>query len=365
MISVVAPEDIVRYCRSILNLQGEGHGIDDTFLSAMLRRTAGALCPCSRAVLRAALVESLSHLDQEPASLPARLENLIDDLLVVGDLLELSDVTTGDAEAKGTWVFAAPPSFVVRKSGSIFLTGIVPDQDDWLPENIRSRIVLSNSTRSIKPHDGEDLAGQLIGEGLSKLPETTWLKAPKTVAPSEALSRAAQFLAGEQPCAPVQGLEIIDPETKPTYYKGRWTSPKDHSGLFIARRPQEFGAALWCLAEIHSGSIQRIIDLPFRGYRWRGCDAAWHLQMAMDHERKAPQRYSLDTAEDGMCRLSFYSPIPLWAERRLMILGRKRQGVKSLFTYEIPSDEAAQEEDFLQENLWLSPIETKSETRSA
>lgn len=364
MISVVAPEDIVRYCRSILNLQEEGHGIDGMFLSAMLRRTAGALCPCSRAVLRAALVESLSHLDQEPATLSARIESLIDDLLVVGDLLELSDVTTGDAEAKGTWVFAAPPSFVVRKSGSIFLTGIVPDQDGWLPENIRSRIVLSNSTRSIKPHDGEDLAAQLIGEGLRRLPETTWLKTPKTVTPDEALSKASQFLAGEQPCAPVKGLEIIDPATKPTYYKGRWTSPKDHSGLFIARRPQEFGAALWCLAEIYSGSIKRIIDLPFRGYRWRGCDAAWHLQMAMDHEREAPQRYSLDIADDGMCRISFYSPIPLWAERRLMILGRKRHGTKSLFTYEIPRDEAAQEEDFLQENLWLSPIETKSGTRS-
>lgn len=357
MISVLAPEDVVRYCRSILNLQGEGQGIDDTFLSAMLRRTAGALCPCSRAVLRAALVESLSYLDQEPTTLPARLEGLIDDLIVVGDLLELCDVTTGDKEAKETWVFAAPPSFVVRKSGSIFLTGIVPDQDGWLPENIRSRIVLSNSTRSIKPHDGEDLAAQLIGEGLSKLPEATWLKAPKTVAPSEALSKASQFLAGEQPCAPVQGLEIIDPDTKPTYYKGRWTSPKDHSGLFVARRPQEFGAALWCLAEIHSGSIKRIIDLPFRGYRWRGCDAAWHLQMAIDHERKAPQRYSLSTTDDGICRISFYSPIPLWAERRLMILGRKRQGTKSLFTFEIPNDEAANEEDFLQENLWLSPVE--------
>lgn len=263
MISVVSPEDIVRYCRSILNLQGADQGIDDIFLSAMIRRTAGALCPCSRAVLRTALVESLGHLDQEPSALPTRLEGLIDDLLVVGDLLELSDVTTADTEAKGTWVFAAPPSFVERKSGSIFLTGIVPDQDGWLPENISSRIVHSYNMRSIKPEAGEDLAAQLVGEGLSKLAETTWLKAPKTVAPDEALSKARQRLASQQPCAPVQGLEIIDPDTKPTYYKGRWTSPKDHTGLFVARRPQEFGSALWCFAEIHSGTLKRIFDLPF------------------------------------------------------------------------------------------------------
>jgi hypothetical protein len=290
---------------------------------------------------------------------------MIDDLLVVGDLLELNDVTTGDTEAKATWVFAAPPSFVERKSGSIFLIGIAPDQDGWLPEGIRSRIVHSNNTRSIKPNDREELAELLASEGLSKLSDAMWLKAPKTVAADEALFKARQLLGGEQRCAPVQGLEIIDSETKPTYYKGRWSSLKDHSGLFVARRPQEFGAALWCFAEIQSGSLQRIIDLPFRGYRWRGCDAAWHLQMAIDRERNAPQRYSLDPGDDGTCRFSFYSPIPLWAERRLLTLGRKCQGTRSLFAYEIPADEAAQEEEFLQRNLWLAPFEATSEMRSA
>jgi hypothetical protein len=365
MISVVSADDIVRYCRSLLNLQGAGHGIDDIFLSAVIRRAAGALCPCSRAVLRSALLESLSHLDQEPGTLPARIEGLIDDLLVVGDLLELPDVTTGDAEARGTWVFAAPPSFVERKSGSIFLIGIVPDQDGWLPDDLRGRIVLSTNTRSIKPEAGEDLAALLASEGLSKLPESSWLKAPKTVAPHEALSKATQRLASEQRCAPVRGLEIIDPATKPTYYKGRWTSPKDQTGLFVARRPQEFGAALWCLAELHSGSLIRIVDLPFRGYRWRGCDAAWHLQMALDRELAAPQRFSLDRIDNDTIRFSFYSPIPLWAERRLMVLGKKCKGVKGLFAYQIPFEEAAQEEQFLRENLWLSPVEADSEIRSA
>lgn len=365
MISVVAPEDIVRYCRSLLDLQREGQGVDDNFLAAMLRRTAGNLCPCSRAVLRAALVESLDHLDEEPSTLPTRIEALIDDLLVVGDLLELTEVTTGEEEAKGTWVFSAPPSFVERTSGSIFLTGIVPDQDGWLPEDIRSRIVLSRGTRSIRPDEGEDLASRLASEGLRRLPETTWLRAPKTLAPEIALSKARQQLAKEPQCAPVQGLEIIDPETKPTYYKGRWTSPKNHSGtLFIARRPQEFGAPLWCLVEIDSGMLKRILDLPFRGYRWRPCDAAWHLQMAIDSERGMPQRYKVDYCDNSTCRLSFYSPIPLWAERRLMILGKKCQAEKSLFTYEIPADELVQEEEFLQENLWIVPADNSSEIRS-
>lgn len=365
MISVVTPEDIVRYCRSLLDMQDEGQGIDDNFLAAMLRRTAGTLCPCSRAVLRAALLENLDHLDDEPSTLPTRIEALIDDLLVVGDLLELTEVTTGEEEAKGTWVFAAPPSFVERTSGSIFLTGIVPDQDGWLPEDIRSRIVLSRGTRSIRPDEGEDLASRLTSEGLRRLPETTWLRAPKTLAPEKALSKARQQLAKEPQCAPVQGLEIIDPEAKPTYYKGRWTSPKNHSGtLFIARRPQEFGAPLWCLVEIDAGMLKRILDLPFRGYRWRACDAAWHLQMAIDSERGMPQRYKAKYCDDGTCRLIFFSPIPLWAERRLMILGKKCHAEKSLFAYEIPADEAVQEEEFLQENLWIVPVDMNSEMRS-
>ncbi|EDQ34544.2 hypothetical protein HPDFL43_00065 [Hoeflea phototrophica DFL-43] len=365
MISVVTPKNILCYCRSLLELRGEDHGINDNFLAAMLRRTAGSLCPCSRAVLRAVLVESLGHLDDEPSTLPTRIEALIDDLIVVGDLLELTEVTTGEDEAKGTWVFAAPPSFVERKSGNIFLTGIVPDQDRWLPENIRSRIFLSRGIRSIRPDDGEDLAVRLAGEGLRRLPEKTWLRAPKTLPSEKALSKASQQLAKKQQCAPVHGLDIIDPKTKPTYYKGRWTSLKNHSGLFVARRPQEFGAPLWCLVEAESGMLKRVLDLPFRGYRWRACDAAWHLQMAIDCERGVPQRYKVDHCEDGMCRLSFYSPIPLWAERRLMIFGSKCRVEKTLFSYEIPVDEAVQEEEFLQENLWIVPIDTNSDMMSA
>lgn len=348
-----------------MGLQGEDQSIDDTFLAAMLRHTAGNLCPCSRTVLRAALVESLNHLYDEPSTLPMRIESLIDDLIVVGDLLELTEVTTGEEEATGKWVFAAPPSFVERKSGSIFITGIVPERDAWLPEDIRIRIVYSQATRSVKPVYGDDLALRLVNEGLRKLSESTWLRAPKTLAPETVLYSARQQLAKEPQCARVQGLEIVDPDTKPTYYKGRWTSLMNHSGdLFVARRPQEFGAPQWCLVEIDSGMLKRIIDLPFGGYRWRGCDAAWHLQMAIDSERGIPQRYKVDHGEDDTCRLSFYSPIPLWAERRLMILGRKCRAERCLFAYEIPTEETAQEEEFLQENLWMVPVGNTAEIRS-
>ena len=356
MINVITSRDVIRYCRTVLGVQDAGHGINDVFLTSMLRRTAGIVCPCSRSVLRYELVESLSHLGEDQESLSERIAVLIDDLIVAGDLLELSDVAYGDTENKGTWVFAAPPAFVERKSGSIFLTGIVPDQDSFLPDELVTRIEFANSTRTIRPRDGEDLAEKLAGEGLMRLSESNWLKAPRKQKAREVLRQAVQRLSSETECAPFQGLEIINPDTKAIYYRGRWSLPQSHSGMFVARRPQEFGASLWCFVELRAGNLVRAIDLPFSAYRWRGCDAAWHLQMAIDGELDNAQRYLVSDKGYDTCRIDFFSPIPLWAERRLMVLGKKCPGENSLFAYEIPVAEATQEEEFLQENLWLLPL---------
>ncbi|MEX0730249.1 MAG: hypothetical protein WED00_15285 [Aquisalimonadaceae bacterium] len=364
MIVDISPQGVVAYCRSVLGIEAEGTKIDDVFLTALLRRTAGMLCPCSPTTLRAALIESLAYLYDHHDELSSRLEELTDELIVAGDLLELSDVMTGDKEATGTWVFAAPPAFVERKSGSIFLTGIVPDHDSFLSEALSRRIVHSYNTRSIIPEPGEHLVETLTAEGLHRLPESTWLKSPKPQSAAELLEKTRQRLAAESQCAPIAGLAIIDPETKPTYYRGRWTEPSSQTGTFIARRPQEFGAPIWGFAQLKDGTLIRIIDLPVGTYRWRGCDAAWHLQMAIDWENGRPQRYCINDA-GNVRRFDFFSPLPLWAERRLMVLGRKCPGERSLFAYEIPANESEQEDRFLRDNLWLVPIDNANEGSSA
>ena len=363
MITEISQQDIIAYCRSVLGIKPEGEVIDDVFLMAMLRRTASMFCPCSRMTLRAALIESLAYLHDCDEELSLRLEVLTDELIVAGDLLELSDVTTGDTEVKGTWVFAAPPSFVERKSGNMFLTGIVPDHDAFLSEALSRRIVHSYNTRFIVPEPGEDLAESLAAEGLHRLPESTWLKAPKTQSAADLLETSKQRLAAESQCAPITELEIINPESNPTYYRGRWTAPSSQTGTFVARRPQEFGAPLWCFAELKGGTLMRIIDLPVGTYRWRACDAAWHLQMAIDRENGRPQHYRIGDA-GSVRRFDFFSPLPIWSERRLMVLGRKCPGERSLFAYEIPVNESRQEEDFLKENLWLVPLDAANDGRS-
>lgn len=343
--------EVVTKCRLALGLEGdtEAH-IDEALLAAMLRRTAGFVCPCSATALRAAVAESLQLL-LEGDELRERIDAVIESLLVGGDLLELHDVTTDDSAARGTWVFAAPPGFVRRPNGTVFVVGIVPDHDVFLPEEVADRVVYEGATRVIAPQDG-DLASALQEHGLQELSEDLWLKTPKAQEP-EALVDAARRRLGKQPrSSGVEGLQLLDPESSVTYYRGRWTVPRRHTGMFVARRPQDFGAPIWCVAELENGTPVRFVDLPPRTSRWRGCDAAWHLQMAIDRSRSNPQRYWRHDLDGGV-RLDFSSPIPLWAERRLMLFGRVLPRERSLLSYWLPRTEAEAEERFLQERLWL------------
>jgi len=355
MIAEISPHSVIAHCRSVLGLQPDEGATDELFLIALLRRTAGIRCPCSRITLRTAILESLAQLYNDHDDLSGRLDQLIEELIVAGDLLELADVTMGDTDATGNWVFAAPPAFVERKSGTMFLIGIVPDGGTFLSDTFRGRVIHYYNTRSIAPHVGENLAESLISEGLNELPESIWLKAPKIQSPGDLLEKTRQRLSTEPQCAPIPDLEIIDPATKPTYYRGRWTEPSNQTGTFVARRPQEFGAPFWCFAEIKDGTLIRVIDLPIGAFRWRACDAAWHLQMSIDHENGRPQRYRVSDM-GGTHRFDFFSPLPLWSERRLMVLGRKCFGARSLFAYEIPATESGEEEEFLNANLWLAPL---------
>jgi hypothetical protein len=78
--------------------------------------------------------------------------------------------------------------------------------------------------------------------------------------------------------------------------------------------------------------------------------------MAIDHHRGIPQLYRRREGTGGV-RLDFFSPLPMWAERRLAVLGRPVPGEKCLFSYWIPEPERASEEGFLRERLWLAPRE--------
>ena len=350
----LTPNEVVGYCRSYLGIDAGSSELDDTLLADLLRYTASIFCPCSRAVLRAALEESLSFLNPDSSNLADRINRLIEDLVVVGDFLDLSNVATDDPDVKGTWIFAAPPSFIVRRNGSIFLNGIIPDHANFLPEDLESRVNRSHATRFIQAGSDENLVERLITHGLNHMQEDVWLRSPKYYAPDQLIKRCENQLATQPICGSITGLIILDHLKTVTYYRGRWCAPTSQSGTYLARRPQEFEAPLWSVAELVDGVPTRFIDLPPMNYRWRGCDSAWHLQLAIDYCAGHPQQY-LRSATDGGTRFDFFSPLPLWAQRRLMIFGNERPSHKGLFAYEVRNSEARNEEKYLREHLWLEP----------
>jgi hypothetical protein len=350
-------EGVVKNTRLALGLPDAMTGIvDDVLLAALLRRAAGIHCPCSPSTLASSVLESLQHLTLDQESTSSRTESVLDSLLVGGDLLELNQVTIDDSTVRATWVFAAPPAFVVRPSGSVFLTGVVPDHDVFLPRSLAQRVVYQGCVRVIIPEPNEDLIGELREFGLHELAERTWLKSPKPETAENMLNGMMRRLASQPPSGTIEDLQILDPERPVTYYTGRWITPKKQTGTFMARRPQAYGAPIWCFVALEDGSAVKLLDLPLLGMRWRGCDVAWHLQMAIDRCRKVPQLYRRQCLNDGI-RLDFFSPLPLWAQRRLMVFGVPVPREKSLMSYHLSAVEAETEESFLGEHLWLARSE--------
>jgi hypothetical protein len=349
---VVTREEVLAGCRRMLGLLPQDAVVDSAFLAALIRHTAGICCPCSAVALRAAALESLQYL-YEDDDLPSRIDDAIEGLIVGGDLLELNQVTTHDTSAKGTWLFAAPPSFVMRPSGSIFLTGIVADRDTYLPSEFMARIRYDGYTRAIMPMPDEGLTEELTALGLQKLSEENWLKLPRAQS-AEALSNAmAVKLRAQQRSGEIPGLQIIDPRRPVTHYRKRWLKPERHSGIFVGRRPQEYGAPIWCFVELEDGHSTRLLDFPTPRTRWRGCDEAWRLQLAIDSANGTPQTYRVRMAGE-YAFVDFFSPLPLWAERRLMLVGRHEEPQRCLFSYRLRSSELTAEEQFLQNQLWLA-----------
>jgi len=361
VIEAISCEEVLQHSREALGLASKSECIaDNAFIAGLLRHASGFLCPCSPATIRAVALESLQFLlDVNPEELEERINEAIEGLVIGGDLLELHQVTAADPSVKGTWLFAAPPSYIVRPSGSIFLTGIVADRDTYLPQSLMSRIHHDGYTRAIMPDADENLTGELAALGLQELNQNNWLRTPKIQSARKVLAGLEANLNAQSRSGNISDLRIIDPTQPVLYYRGRWTVPKRHTGMFVGRRPQEYGAPLWCFVELENGEAKKLLDFPLPKSRWRGCDNAWHLQMAIDSINGNPQRYRIRKNGDYDF-IDFYSPIPSWAERRFMIFGRHAEPENCLLCYRIPHGELITEEDFLRKHLWLSPVEDRS-----
>lgn len=354
MIEVVDQGSVIGAACSFLGVELDADGVlGATYLSAAIRRLAGFLCPCSPRTLVRHMAESHVGLIDDLAMFEERLESSIERLVAIGDLLELSDVALEGEHVRGTWLVAAPPAFVVRPSGSAFLLGLSADEQTPLPTEMRSRIVSRQGIRSIDPVPPEDLSTILGDLGLRELSAAGWLRTPKVALPADLVAYYDAKLAALQHSGEVIDLLVLDGTRRTRSYRARWTTPGTLSGNYVVRRPQAFGSDLWGYAQLSDGVPVKLLDLPLHGDRWRGCDAAWRVQMAIDAIACRPQEYRSRAVEGGAI-LDLFSPIPKWARRRLEIIGREVQPVGCLMSFLVPEAEIATEEDFLRDLLFLA-----------
>lgn len=323
-------------------------------IAGALRRAAGFLCPCSASTLVRSVVRPLRGLVPDTESAKDLIEQTLEAVVAHGDIVEQHDLADEQHLSSRVLLYAAPLSFVVKESGLVILLGIPADQLSPLPEELATRIEYSSHVRRISPNANENLRSELKQLGLAELSYEGWLKTPPAESSAKQVESADRALDDAPPSREIPGLEILDPERPVRYYRGRWLAPKSHSGRYVGRRSQAYGADLWCYVQLRAGNPERMIDLPHTvGYRWRGCDAAWRLQMAIDARRGVPQRFRLRSGPHGGSLLEFFSPVPAWARRRWDAIGELVPSAGCLFAYYVPKEELEEERRFVRDVLWL------------
>jgi hypothetical protein len=328
-------------------------------LAGALRRAASYLCPCSAATLVRAVVRPFRGLVPDLDKTKELVAETLEAMIAHGDVLEQPEIQ-GDVPSARVLLYAAPASFVVRESGIVVLIGITADRLSPLPSELEQCIQYLGYVRRIIPSVGEDLCSELRQLGMLELTPDAWLKVPKPVSALQRIMDMDRLLDGISPSRDIPGLLLLDPAKPVSYYRGRWTEPKAQTGRFVARRQQAYGADLWCYVQVANGLPELLIDLPQRGSVWRGCDEAWHLQMAIDAQLGSPQRFRVTSSVSDAVILELFSPVPAWARRRWDVIGEPVPHMGNLFAYRIPKTEIDEERRFAREMLWLEEIPTSS-----
>jgi len=344
------------HARKVEELGLDPTAVDLTSIEAIacaLRRVSSFLCPCAASTLVRGVIRPLQGLVNNLATLKDVVESTLEAMVAHGDFIEQFEV--GGCTEYGTrrLLYAAPPSFILRQSGLAILLGIASDQLSVLPDDLEARIEYITHIRRLVPLSGQDLRAELSQLGLIELSYEKWLRQPPVESPGQHVSRFNQLLDVAPPSIEIPGLSLLDPTRPVRYYPGRWVELANHSGRYVGRRAQAYGADLWCYVEVERGTPIRFVDLPHKNSVWRGCDEAWRLQAAIDHDHGTPQMFRLRSGPRGTRVIDLFSPVPMWARRRWDAVGEPVESSGCLFSYKFGVDEVLEEVDFLKDKLWF------------
>lgn len=323
-------------------------------IAESLRRAASFMCPTPPGRIVDALLGALRPLVADRVE-RGKVSKVLDLLVASGDLLELSE---GGGHGSRL-LYLAPPSYVERAPGSYLLAGVRPYGEALVPSDLAGVIRPAGHMRVLEMPAG-DAPQALDSAGVREVPADNWISAPRAEAPETSVARYSQPLESAPMAGDLTEIRILAKETDVTYYSGRWRSPiPQDTGTFLARRPQQYGADLWCIMSVEAGTPQRVLDLPVHDPLVPGRDEAWRFQAALDSLAGAPQRFRIhdDSATNGVV-LDFFSPLPGFAERYLELVGKSRDKSRgALFSFDVPPYAVERTEAFLIEMLWMIPEE--------
>jgi len=349
---VVSPDTAEQI--AINNLRLDSDAVDFTTieaLAALLRRCGAFRCPCPPSTLIRASM-ALLHGIRDDTQSRGLLSDVLEQAVSYGDFIECREIT-GHSNAR--LLYIAPPSFVELSSGRFLIFGIAVDDNLIVPPDLAHNIEYSRHARLIQSVDRNQTRLSLLSSGVIEIAVDYWLKAPT---PTSAGDHYQKYAAALETCSRpgiVDDLIILDSDTPVHFYNGRWIKVKRQTGAFVARRPQIYGAPLWAYVELVDGTLTRLLDFPMYENKWRACDEAWHLQLAIDATRGLPQVYRLRCgAHSTHGVLELFSPIPSWVQRRWDYVGEPVPSSGSLLAYRFDLGVIDAELQFASERIWLA-----------
>ncbi len=336
-----------------LGLDPEAVGLTSTEgIAASLRRAASFMCPTSPARLVDAVLGALGPLGGDDLQRD-EIVQLLDQLAASGDLLELRH----ESGRSTRLLYLAPPSFIERVPGNYLLVGVRPFGAPLISDELADAIEYEGHTR-ILTLNLDDAETQLRSRGLQKVPKKRWVATPGIEAPADLIERHRARLNVADEAGELDGLKLLDPAAKVRYYRGRWRTPATtDTGDFVARRPQAYGADLWCLVRFEAGVPMRLMEFPVADPVVPGRDEAWRYQMAIDAQRGKPQEFRIrrGARPTDKVAIDFFSPLPGFAERYVQFAGLalgKTPG--SLFSFRLPTEALNDVTKFLTDLLWMT-----------
>lgn len=333
----------------ILSAAGDAPALNRILIAQSLRRTVYIAAPCGAQTTRSLALAALAPLCDNPDTLNEQIDDALQDIIAMGDVLEMRSGSVGCSD---TVLRPAPPAFVARPDGLFLILGISGDE---LTPALRMPVLHhASGLRSTRSTDAEQCRSLLLDLGLTELSERVWLHTPATASAAEHAAQWKARLPAELRPEKIENFEVLHGALPASFYKRRWSLLNTkHSGIFIARRPQRYGAKLWCLADVKDGLVQRFVDIHAKDSRTRDCDEAWRLQAAMDAEAGTPQQLGI-AVRGTNATLSFSMPLPTWAARRLHFIGEQVSAPRALIAFETPAANIDHEANWLKEKLWLA-----------